>query len=152
MKRLIYLILLLMIVTACKEVFEAPPQALLKASFYNSTTKKAMSPSVTVMGIGSDSLLYNEESAYSVLLPLAKTDTSNFIIWIDSKSDSISFIYTTTQKYASMESGFYYEYKLQSVGFSQNRIDSVEIKDSLVTTKWNENIKLYIHPLSVSNN
>jgi hypothetical protein len=47
-----------------------------------------------------------------------------------------------------METGFYYEYKLQSVRFTQNRIDSVEIIDSLVTTKWNENIKLYIHPLA----
>lgn len=152
MKRLFYLILLLTIVTACKEVFEAPPQALLQASFYHSTTKRTMSPIVTVMGIGSDSLLYNEEIASNVLLPLSRTDTSHFMIWIDSKSDSISFIYTTTQKYASMESGFYYEYKLRSIGFSQNRIDSVEIKDSLVTTKWNENIKIYIHPLSVSNN
>jgi len=86
------------------------------------------------------------------LLPMTIKDTTRFIIWLDSKSDSITFVHETTRKYDSMETGFYYEYKLQSVRFTQNRIDSVEIIDSLVTTKWNENIKLYIHPLPAVGN
>ena len=152
MKRLLYLIFILMIFAACKEVFEAPPQSLLQASFYNSTTKKSVSSLITVQGVGSDSLWVDETNMTEVLLPLTITDTTRFIIWLDSKSDIITFVHKTTRKYDSMETGFYYEYKLQSVRFTQNRIDSVEIIDSLVTTKWNENIKLYIRPLPAGGN
>jgi hypothetical protein len=152
MKRLIYLILLVMGVLGCKEVYEAPPQAILLASFYNSVTKSALSPTITVQGVGRDSLLNDEEARGNVLLPLTLHDTTRYIIWLDSKADSITFIHQSIQKYASVETGFYYEYKLRSVNFTQNRIDSLIIVDSLVTTKWNENIKLYIHPLPDSGN
>ena len=148
MKRFLYLICILLVGTACKEVFEAPPQALLLASFYNSTaTNKAMSPRITLQGVGFDNILYRDTIRPNMLLPLTINDTTRYIIWLDSKRDSLTFVHETTLKYASMESGFYYEYKLRLVKFTQNRIDSVEITDSLVTTKWNENIKLYIHPL-----
>ena len=152
MKRFLYLICMLIVATACKEVFEAPPQALLLATFYNSSTNKAMSPVVTVQGVGRDSLLNDEESRDNVLFPLTIKDTTRYIIWLDSKADSITFIHQATQKYASVETGFYYEYKLLSVRFTNTRIDSLIIVDSLVTTKWNENIKLYIQPLPVSGN
>ena len=51
-----------------------------------------------------------------------------------------------------METGFYYEYKLKSVESTHNRIVSIDITDSLVTTKWHENIKLNIRPLPVGGN
>lgn len=146
MKRFIYLIGIFLAVTACQEVFEAPPQALLNASFYHSTTKKAMNPSISLQGVGLDSLLFHKESMFHVIFPLTIKDTTRYIIWIDSKSDSITFIHETTQRLASMESGFYYDYKLLLVKFTQNRIDSVEITDRMITTKWSENIKLYIRP------
>ena len=152
MKRFIVPVLILLGIMGCKEVFEAPPQAILLASFYNSTTKAAMSPTVTVQGVGLDSLWVDEEPTFNVLLPLTIADTTRYIIWLDSKADSITLIHQTTQKYASVETGFYYEYKLLSVAFTQSRIDSIIIVDSLVTTQWNENIKLYIQPLPVSGN
>ncbi|HEY3371446.1 MAG TPA: DUF6452 family protein [Prolixibacteraceae bacterium] len=147
MKRLIGPILILLFVIGCKEVFEAPPQAILRATFYNDSTNLAMSPTITVIGVGRDSLLYNEEVRSNVLLPLTHQDTTRYIIWLDSKADSLIFVHQATKKYASVETGFYYEYKLLSVRFTHTRIDSLKIIDSLVTTKWNENIKLYIHPL-----
>jgi hypothetical protein len=152
MKRFLIVVLIVLNLAACKEVFEAPPKALLLASFYHSVTKKSIEPEVTLVGVGVDSVLFDQEKASGILLPLAETDTSRFIIWLDSKSDSISLFYKSTLKYESMESGFYYEYKLKSVIFTQNRIDSIEIKDSLVTTKWHENIKLYIRPLPAGSN
>ena len=147
MKRFLYLICMLIVATACKEVFEAPPQSLLLATFYNSSTNKAISPVVTLQGVGRDSVVYNENTSFNVLFPLTIKDTTRYIIWLDSKADSITFVHQTIQKYASVETGFYYEYKLLSVRFTNTRIDSIKIIDSLVTTKWNENIKLYIHPL-----
>ena len=152
MKRFLYLICMLIVATACKEVFEAPPQALLLGKFYNSITKKAMSPVVTVWGVGRDNLIIDQDTISNVLFPLTFKDTTRYIIWLDSKADSLTFIHETYQKYASVETGFYYEYKLLSVRFTNTRIDSLTIIDSLVTTKWNENIKLYIHPLPDSGN
>jgi len=143
---------MLIVTTACKEVFEAPPQALMLATFYNSTTKSVLSPVVTVLGVGRDSLLADQQTTPNVLLPLTLLDTTRYIIWLDSKADSITFVHQTIQKYASVETGFYYEYKLLSVRFTNTRIDSLIIVDSLVTIKWNENIKLYIHPLPDSVN
>lgn len=152
MKRLLYLIGVVMAMAACKEVYEAPPQALLQAKLYNSTTKKLANSSVTVQGAGRDSLLVYESNTNEILFPLTNKDTTRYVIWLDSKSDSITFIQKSILKYASMETGFYYEYKLRSIKFTRHRIDSVEIADSLITTKWHENIKLYIHPLSVGGN
>jgi len=150
MKRFLYLICMLIVATSCKEVFVAPPQALLQATFYNSATNIAYSPVISVLGVGRDTLLYAQDTIPRAYLPLTKRDTTHYIIWLDSKADSITFIHETRQKYASIETGFYYEYTLLSVRFTHNRIDSIKIIDSLVTIKWNENIKLYIHPLPVS--
>ena len=111
-----------------------------------------LSPVVTVLGVGRDSLLADQQTTPNVLLPLTLLDTTRYIIWLDSKADSITFVHQTIQKYASVETGFYYEYKLLSVRFTNTRIDSLIIIDSLVTIKWNENIKLYIHPLPDSVN
>lgn len=146
MKRFLYLICILTVAMACKEVFEPPPQALLQATFYNSSTKLAMSSLVLAQGVGIDSPVFRDSVRFNMLFPLTIKDTTRYIIWLDSKSDSITFIHETKQKYASMETGFYYEYKLRSVRFTNNRIDSIKIVDSLITTKWNENIKLYIKP------
>ncbi|MDP2335219.1 MAG: DUF6452 family protein [Bacteroidota bacterium] len=151
MKRFLYLISALIFITACKEVFETPPQSLLKASLVNSSTKNALTSSVTVQGTGLDSLWVYETSMTEMMLPLSSNDTTSFLISLDSKIDTVTFLHVTYQKYISMESGFYFEYKLHSIDYSHNRIDSIQIIDSLVTKNWHENIKLYIRPLPAGN-
>lgn len=146
MKRIVQLIFFLLVATACKEVFEAPPQAYMKATLLNSTTNTSISSIVTLKGVGLDSLIYSEISLTELVLPLSTKDTANFLISFDSKIDTLRIIHNSSLKYASMETGFYYEYKLQKIEFSENRIDSILITDSLVTKTWHENIKLYIHP------
>ena len=152
MKQFLYLILILMIVSACKEVFVEPPQALLQVKFLNSSTKLAITSKVTVLGIGRDSLWVDNTSIDEIMLPLSANDTTSFRISFDSQIDTISFIHETTQKYAAKESGFYYEFKLHAIDYTHNRIDSIQIIDSLVIQKWHENIKLYIRPLPVVSN
>jgi hypothetical protein len=147
MKQIVYLIFILFALSACKEVFEAPPQAFLKANLMNSKTNKTISSMITSQGIGIDSFLYKNVSRDMVLFPLSTKDTSRFLISFDSIIDTITFFHNTSMKYASMESGFYNEFKLVKIGFSRNRIDSILITDSLVTKTWHENIKLYIRPL-----
>ncbi|MBL7972992.1 MAG: hypothetical protein JNL03_15850 [Prolixibacteraceae bacterium] len=152
MKRIIYLIGILIAVTACKEVFEKPPQALLQASFLNSSTKKMLELKVAAIGMGQDSLWISETSLQKILLPLSAKDTTSFIFSFDSKIDTITFFHKTKPTYDSMDTGFYFEFKLDSIDFTQNRIDSIQISDSLVTQNWHENIKLYIRPLPAGSN
>ena len=152
MKRIVYLVFLLIAAIACKEVFEAPPQALVEATLLNSTTDATITSVVSVQGVGLDSLFYKETSLSEVILPLSNEDTTSFLISFDSQTDTVRFIHKATLNYASMETGFYNEYKLLDVDFSHNRIDSIQITDSLVTKTWHENIKLYIRPLSSGSN
>jgi hypothetical protein len=152
MKRFIYLVLVLMLINACKEVYEIPPQAFVQASFLNSSTKAAVSQKVTVWGIGQEYLWIKDTLLQKILLPLSSNDTTSFLISFDSKIDTITFIHQTMQKFASMESGFYFEYKLQSIDYTNNQVDSILITDSLVTKKWNENIKLFLTPSTTGGN
>ena len=152
MKRFLYLIGFLIVVVSCKEMYEAPPQAMLGAAFLNSETGKPISPKTTVLGVGLEYLWVKDTVLQEILVPLSFKDTTSYLVSFDSIIDSITFIHETTQKYESMESGFYYEYKLRSVEFTQNRIDSIQITDSLATIKWHENIKLYLRPLPAGNN
>jgi len=152
MKRFINLILVLILLNACKEVYEIPPQAFLQASLLNSSTNAAVSQNVTVWGSGQEYLWIKDTLLQKILLPLSSNDTTSFVISIDSKIDTITFIHQTMQKFDSMESGFYFEYKLQSIDFTTNQIDSILITDSLVTKKWNENIKLYLTPFTTGGN
>lgn len=152
MKRIFQALLILIAVLACKEVFESPPQAFLKASLWDSATQKTVESKISVWGIGLDNLWIRDSVLQEIILPLSGNDTTSYLIWFDSKADTVTFIHETTQKYASMESGFYYEYKLRSIDCTHYRIDSIRILDSLVTKKWNENIKLYLHPLSAGGN
>ncbi|MGE5428005.1 MAG: DUF6452 family protein [Methylococcaceae bacterium] len=152
MKRYVYLIGFLLLAWACKETFEAPPQSLLVGSFYNSATNKEISPVATAQGVDNAMFLFGDTTISKILLPLTFKDTTRYIVWLDATSDSLTFIHQAFRKYASVETGFYYEYKLLSVRYTHNRIDSVKITDSLVTKKWNENIKLYIHPLPAGGN
>ena len=160
MKQFFYLISILLIINACKEVYEPPPRSLVNGMFFSvvdtgkihTRMEKAISPSIIAQGVGLDNYLLNDSVSSNILLPLTIKDTTRYIIWLDTHSDSITFIHQTTQKFNSLETGFYYEYKLRAIRFTHNRIDSIKIVDSLVTTKWNENIKLYIHPLSTGGN
>jgi len=152
MKRFLYLICILIGVIACKEVYEVPPQAMLQASFLDSSTKKALTLTVTVQGIGRDSLWVKDAILSGIMLPLSINDTTSYLISFDSQIDKISFIHSSMQKYASMETGFYYEFKLETIDYSHNRIDSIQITDSLITQNWHENIKLYIHHLPAGTN
>ncbi len=152
MKQILYLIFILIAATACKEVFEVPPQALLKASILNSNAGGTISPTVSVRGIGIETYLFKDTALSALNLPLSTNTKSSFQVSFDSVIDTITFTHKDSLEYASMETGFYYEYKLQSIDFTKNRIDSILITDSLVTKTWHENIKLYLRPLSSGSN
>ena len=158
MKQFLILFGILLVLFSCKEIYEVPPHSLLQATITNDTTQLKMTSKVTVQGIGRDSLWISDTSLslislpLSTKLPLSALDTTSYIVSLDAKIDTISFIHTSIQKYASMETGFYYEYRLKSIKSTHHRILSIDITDSLVTTIWHENIKINIRPLPVGSN
>jgi hypothetical protein len=147
MKQFLFLIGVLFLAIACKEIYEVPPRSLVQATLTNDSTQLQMSSIVTYQGMGSDSVWNSVTGIPVFTLPLSTKDMTSFRITLDSKVDTISIIHTSTQKYASMETGFYYEYKLKSIRSTHHRIRSIDITDSLVTTIWHENIKINIRPL-----
>lgn len=152
MKKYWSVLVLLLAILACKEVYETPPQAMLQATILNSVTKKSLTPKVTLWGAGLDSLWIYETDLNILTLPLNNSDTAYYNLALDSKTGTLTFYYETLLKYASMETGFYYEFKLKKVISNHSRIDSIQITDSLVTKNWHENIILYTRPLSAGTN
>jgi hypothetical protein len=152
MKIFLYLIFILMVASACKEVYDPPPQAFVGTSFLNSNTQKTISSKITVWGDSPKGLWLNDSILQKVMLPLSSNDTTKLTISFDSFVDTVTFIHATFQKYESMETGFYFEYKLKSIDYTHNRIADIQIVDSLVTINWHENIILYLRPLPAGSN
>lgn len=152
MKHFLYLIFFLIIASSCEEVFEDPPQALVEATFLNSETLKAVSSNITVWGIGVETAWLKDTVLQRIILPLSPDDTTKYMISFDSQIDTVTFVHETFQKYESMETGFYYEFRIKSIESTRNRIDFIEIIDSLVTKNWHENIQLYLRPLPAGSN
>jgi len=152
MKQLVFLIIFIVVATACKEVFDIPPQSRIKATLVNSVTKKDTTSVITIKPVGLDSLFYDKKSSKSFVVPLSPDQSTSFQITFDSMVDTITFYHTTTTQYESMESGFYYEYKLKAIKSTLYKIASIQITDSLVNKTLHENIKIYIRPLSSGSN
>ncbi len=152
MNRFFYLICFLVAFSACKEVFDPPPQSLVEGSFLNSVDGKAISSRITIWGIGKETVWLKDTLLQGFILPLSPDTITKFWISFDSVVDTLIFKHETFQKYASMETGFYYEFKLKSITSTHHRITDIVLIDSMVTKTWHENIKLYIRPLPAGSN
>ena len=152
MKRFCYILFFAIIGSACEEVYEAPPQALVQASFLNSESNTAISTTISIWGIGRENLWVKDTLLSTVIFPLSSNDTTNYLISFDSKVDTVRFIHETFKKYDSMETGFYFDFKIKSIDYTNNRIDYIQITDSLITKDWHENIKFYLRPLPAGSN
>jgi len=119
---------------------------------YNPTTKTRTATyltidSLTVKGIGVDSILYNnEKSKYSMTLPLNKLDTvSKFQVTFNNTTDTVTILHTNYDTYLSLECGCIKTHTIDSVKTSNHFLDSVSISihDVNTSTSAKEHIKLY---------
>jgi hypothetical protein len=140
------------VATSCKEDFDLPPESKLKASLYNSGTGTETEMVVSLNPVGLDSLFYNKQKVKSFIVPLSTGTSTTFAVSLDGVYDTITFVHQPAIQYISMESGFFFEYKLESVSSSNHRIASIQITDSLVTNILHENIKIYALPLPSGSN
>lgn len=126
------------------------------AGFYSSTEKPVAITldSISILGIGApgDSILQDSVRALSsVYLPfrIDETSTTYEIKYLAGLpgfyriSDFITFNYDTVPMFVSMACGAVYYYKMNSIEYTQNFIDSVVCPGGVITNENIENLKIY---------
>lgn len=118
----------------------------VKAGFYETGTGKALTAdSVTLYGLGKESSkIYNKAlNLKSISFPLdARSDTSIFVLRVNSKRDTLTLIYTSYTHLVSKECGFTFYHVLDTVFDSSPVLDFVK-KNQNITTINEENIRIY---------
>lgn len=120
--------------------------AYVKASFYLYSGKKMTAPdSLTLYGIGSDSIRYKKApNIQPALIPLnASEDNCSFVIRINGVNDTISFNYSTFVHLISKECGYTYYHNLDSVYSTLHNIDSISLNLRNITTLDGTNISIF---------
>ena len=102
--------------------------------------------SVTVQGVGSDSVLYNNSYTVSrMLLPL-HTDTNMTaysILWHE-EYDTLYIRHTNTMHFISMACGCAIYHLIDTAWVSGMQIDSIKIVNSAVEAVAQDNIRIYV--------
>jgi len=121
--------------------------AFLKASFYLDQTKKLKAPdSITLYGMNaSGGKIYDRAlKVQPALFPLnASAGTSTFIIKINGVTDTIKFVYRSYPHLISKECGYTFFHDLDTLFYSKNIIDYIYRGNNSITTKNEENIRIF---------
>lgn len=146
---LVFLPGILTIISSCTpESCLEETEAFLKSSFYSYTNpQEALPPdSLTVYGLGRDtSLVYSAAPAVRIArLPLNPAAPSSvFVFRINGVTDTLSLYHYSYPHLISRECGYTYYHNLDSLSFTMNAIDSIWIRNGVITTLDNENIQVF---------
>ena len=128
---------------------------LMQVGFYKKTmdsttkiySKSALTiDSIWVMGLGTDSLLYNKETSIkSINIPLKKTiEQTDYIVRFNNTTDTISIFHTNNDRYyISLECGCVVAHSIDEIVSTGHFIDSVSIINRDINTTNAENIQIY---------
>lgn len=128
---------------------------LMQVGFYKKTmdsttkiySKSALTiDSIWVMGLGTDSLLYNKETSIkSINIPLKKTiKQTDYIVRFNNTTDTISIFHTNNDRYyLSLECGCVVAHSIDEIVSTGHFIDSVSIINRDINTTNAENIQIY---------
>jgi len=121
--------------------------AFVKAGLFLDTTKKLSAPdSLTMFGAGRDtSRIYSKSrNITTALIPLdASAENCSLVLRINGISDTISFFYTSSLHMLSKECGYTYYHQIEIPVYTTNIIDTITITKSSITTRSEENIRIY---------
>lgn len=117
------------------------------AGFYETGTGIAIAPvTVTVYGLGmeSDTLYLNAANRKDLLLPLnPAAESSSFVLIANGIKDTITFTFFSFPHLISKECGYSMYNTIETCTSTHNLIDTVFIQNPNVTTKYNENIRIF---------
>ena len=148
MKKIINLIILLLGLSACKDVFNPPPKAFLNATLrYTDNEKNELIKNivVSVTGVDMEELWIDRDTTRNILIPLNDTPSTDYVFVLNGLTDTIRIFAESKLIYESMETGFYPEFKIKDIVYTTRRIDFITVKDSAVTKEWNENLIININ-------
>jgi len=137
-------------------LFSCTPESCLeetnafgKAFFYLSKTNKPTSPdSLTLYGINMDTskIYFKSIKVQPALIPLnTATAKCIYIIKINGITDTLYLAYTSYPHLVSKECGyaFYHNLISDSLTYTTNIIDSIDIRKNTITTINEENIRIF---------
>jgi len=118
---------------------------ILNASTNKYTTSLLTIDSITVKGVGIDSILYkNSKKISSIFLPLNKFKTeSKFSVKFNQVTDTITILHSNVEQYLSLECGCIKVHSIDTVLTTNHYIDSVKIKVRNVNTIQSEHVQIY---------
>jgi len=149
---LVYLFLLLPGFISCTSLScQDETEAFLKISFAkinpDGTDKLQPPDSITVYGLNmSSSKIYDKASAVQpAMIPLNNSaQYSEFIIRINGITDTVKFVYSTFPHLVSKECGYTFYHTLDTTrSFTDNGIKDLTVWNGNITTKNEENIRIY---------
>lgn len=107
--------------------------------------------SMTIVGVGSDSILYKDEKLSELALELnPKANLTQFVVYIKAKGsnyyfkDTLSLYHTNDPWFQSMDCGCMIFSKLDSCKTTGSIFKSVTIKDSTIVNKKSEHVILHL--------
>lgn len=103
--------------------------------------------SITVQGVGSDSVLY--DNAYNksfVLLPLrGDTTLTEYEMIINGQKEILSILHENTENFISLACGCFVYHTIDSVYVATGVSDSIDIINASVEAIVQDNIRLHFH-------
>lgn len=103
--------------------------------------------SLTVQGVGNDSVLYdNQKAVSSIFLPL-RTDTNltSYALSAYNRRDTLYISHDNNQVFVSLACGCFVFHTLNSLNNRGGLIDSIEMLNATIENYKQDNVRLYIH-------
>lgn len=154
--RFIFLIFIIFMVHACssdetcrKNKYVRLQVSLYKVSLNQVNNTLVASPwsvdSISVQGVGIDSILYKNSKKISQLnLDLKKIDNqSAYQLNINGVKDTLTITHTNTTEFLSLECGCLKVYNIDSAFVTKHAIDSIQIINHQVNTDNAPNIRIF---------
>ncbi|MCQ2342603.1 MAG: DUF6452 family protein [Paludibacteraceae bacterium] len=98
--------------------------------------------SITVQGIGSDSLLYdNRKNIGKIVLPMRHDiDSTGFVLTYRGCTDTLYTWHTSERNFVSVECGCVYNHDVLHLSYTRHWIDSIAVIDNQMTRQGETNI------------
>ena len=121
-------------------------KVMLNAGFFSSGTTTSLSvDSLTIFGLGQDSMLYNvKNSINKINLPLnKKEDLSIFVLTFKTIQDTLWVLYTNDDYLISYECGTVITHKIDTVITTNHYIESVKIINHDINTTDVQHLQIF---------
>lgn len=156
MKRIPYILLLLLALsscvpdTICRMEMDVRLKVIMKGDSMTArgqTINYSAFDCISVVPIGYDSIVYDScKNVSSLFLPLRDDATqTRYLLTYRGKTDTLTIWHTNVMNFIDMACGCIYYYTIDSINYSTQWMDSVELLKNQVVRQPVENLRIHIH-------